>query len=91
MTVEPLINPYQNIDEEISAKATAVLSREDLFLIKGIYPYRGCVQTVVNLLLKSIVDELRSENILYFTPDNERRFIEIIRRRTSTEFDREEY
>lgn len=79
-----LINPYQGIDEEISVKATAVLSREDLSLIKGMYPYRGCVQLIVNLYLKAIADELRENNMLYYTPDNERKFIELIRRRTAS-------
>ena len=80
-----LINPYHGIEEDISAKATAVLSKEDLVLIKGMFPYRGCVQTIINMYLKSIVDELRSNDMLYYTPDNERHFIELIRRRTAPE------
>ena len=87
MSDNELINPYYGIEEDISAKATAVLSREDLSIIRGIYPYRGSVQTVLNLFLKAVVDELRAKNITYFTPDNEREFIEIIRRRTATRLD----
>jgi hypothetical protein len=79
---EGLFNPYQGIDLEVSAKATAVLDKADLLLLKGLNPQRGLIQNLINMFLHSLVEELREKEIFYYTPDNEREFIRIVRRRT---------
>lgn len=65
-----LYNPYKGLPDGEASKATAVLRTEDLALLRGLYPHKGCIQTIINMLLHDLVEELKHKNILYYKPEN---------------------
>ena len=74
-------NPYKDIPDHEKAKATALLSQEDLALLRGLYPRKGFIQMVINMVLHDIVEELKNENVLYYKPENVKKLERIVVRR----------
>lgn len=79
---KPLANPFEGVTQENGgARATAVLPAEDLMYLKSLDPKRGLVQTVLNMILHDIIEQLKHENINYYSPENADRLAEIVRSR----------
>jgi len=77
------VDPYGDMDEDDQLRIQADISAEDKRYFQSVWPVRGSLQTIFNLIFKSIVDELRSRNILYYAPENESILHEIVERRTA--------
>ena len=66
------------------SRLSADIFVSDKKLIKLISPCMGLLQQMTQLFFASVANELRERNITYYTPENESRLINIIRRRTAT-------
>lgn len=65
------LNPYMELDPNDLEKVyrmNSIMSREDYQLIQSVCPEWGVMQTTINLLLKSIADELRATGITTYNP-----------------------
>lgn len=79
----PLSDPYANVDDEQKWRICADVDLKDHLLIKAVCPFRGIIQTVVNLLFKAVVDECRTRNIIYYSDQNYAELANIVRRRAA--------
>lgn len=65
------LNPYVELDPNDLEKVyrmNSIMSREDYQLIQSVCPEWGVMQTTINLILKSIADELRAKGITTYNP-----------------------
>jgi len=77
-----LFSPYVVSDDDDTAlKIAARISKEDGAILRGLYPVRGMTQYLFAMIVRDIMAQLKSENIQYYTPQNEQRLIEIIKGR----------
>ncbi len=75
----PNLNPYQGLTTKNATEAyrfNSLISREDYNLLKDVSPQWGTVQTVINIIFKSIVNELRELGIDTYNPVLLRRIVE---------------
>jgi len=72
-----LLNPYQ-LDQTEMARVQVFVSFPDKALLNAVYPVRGVETLLLSGIYKRICEQLRKENITYYTPSNARRAHEII-------------
>lgn len=73
---------YIDFDRQMS-RLSADISYEDKHLIKMVCPKKGILNQITQLFFESICRELKQNGITHYSPANERKFIELIRRRTT--------
>lgn len=80
---KPLENPYADCDDFNSARLQTDISQADKLYFVSILPFRGVIQTTLNVLLHDLISELRARGITSYTPDNYAILCECVRRRTN--------
>lgn len=84
MSHEYIKNPYADTEEpDELVRVSAMIPRSELALIKSVHPTRGVVQAIINSMFFALIEDMKNNNISYYTPDNERFLIENVRRRTA--------
>ena len=80
---EYLVDPYQTLDDDDKSRLNTDFSTEDKRFLQSVIPIRGIIQTTVNILLKSVIDEFKSRQITYYDPDNFGILAEIVERKAT--------
>ena len=82
MSNKPLENPYSECDDFNSARLQTDISQADKLYFVSILPFRGVIQTTLNVLIHDLISELRARGITSYSPDNYAILCECVRRRT---------
>lgn len=76
---QDLPQPYLNCDPDREmSRLSADITYKDKALIKLVCPKKGIFMQMTQIFFSRICEELRSQNITHYTPENEQRFLAII-------------
>ena len=62
-----LHNPYAK-DPRPTVRISADIPEEEYAFFKGVFPFRGVTQALINTILYAIIDELRRSGVLHYDP-----------------------
>ena len=75
-----LQDPYGNHTGD-TARLSADIPMEEYLYFKRIFPFHGVLQATINTIIYGIIDELKNNNIQFYTPSARDLIIESVKRR----------